>query len=69
MDNAILVNICNDSLAFIRMTSPTRIRWYRSGSAIERIARQIAMANKDSTSGQYSGIEQCNSVLYPSADV
>ena len=68
LDNASLVNICNDLSAFIRMTSTTRIRWYRSGSAIERATGQIAIAVKDSNSGQFSRIE-LDSIYDPSADV
>ena len=68
LDNASLVNICNDLSTFIRMTSASRIRWYRSGSAIERATGQIAIAVKDSNSGQFSRIE-LESIYDPSADV
>ena len=68
LGNASLVNICNDLSAFIRMTSTTKIRWYRSGSAIERATGQIAIAVKDSNSGQFSRIE-LDSIYDLSADV
>ena len=47
LDNASLVNICNDYTIFERMTKTTRILWYGSGTI--QAAGEIDVARQDLT--------------------